>query len=216
MRHSARVAAISGVISSAGDILLQLREGLRKPTDWDMRRTANLAGYRMVHGPLVDRCWQWFDRRLPMAGSLRGALLRAMSDQVLLMPPSLVALFLSQGLLEGLSLDDSILRCKEQGVAAAQIAVPFWLVAHTITFAAFPPHLRMVWAQSCGVVWNALCSEQNQIARKREGLRRQQEETTMPTAAAAAASGPLLVAQPAEAIETLCSVGKSYLASGEQ
>ena len=172
MQQSLRISGISCVISSIGDILMQMRDGVRRPMDWDTRRTANLAGYRTIHGPIVDRCWRWFDARLPLPTPLVGAMIRAGADQCFLMPPSLIAFFVSQGLLEGLSLDESTLRAKEQLIPAAKIAIPFWLTVHTVTFAAFPPHLRMVWAQTCAVLWNALCSEQNQIARRRERTRK--------------------------------------------
>ena len=167
-----RISIISGAISATGDILLQVKEGLRDPERWNARQTANIAAFRCVHGPLVDACWRWFDVRLPYAGAMRGAVLRALTDQIVLMPPSLVSFFVAQGLLEGLSIDDSFARVTDSFVPTAQIALPFWTFVHTITFSAFPTHLRMPFAQCAAVIWNALASEQNQIARRRERERR--------------------------------------------
>lgn len=142
-----RIAALSGTIASTGDVLTQIKDGLRSTEQWDALQTRNVCMFRLLHGPIVDACWRWFDVRAPFAGSLRGAVLRACFDQAFLMPPSISAFFLSQGLLEGLTLDASIERVRHSFLPAAQIAVPFWLCGHTVTFWAFPPHLRMPWAQ---------------------------------------------------------------------
>ena len=77
-------------------------------------------------------------------------------------------IFLSQGKLEGLSNDECVDRVRNQCIPAMTICFPFWCAVHTVTFAAFSPAYRMAWAQCAAVVWNALVSEQNQIARRRE------------------------------------------------
>ena len=167
MQHL-RTSATAGVIASCGDILLQCREGLRTPSEWNSGQTARLVSYRLWHAPLIDACWRWFDARLPFAGSMRGVALRVLSDQCILMPPSLVVFFLSQGKLEGLSNDECVDRVRNQCIPAMSICFPFWCAVHTVTFTAFSPAYRMAWAQCAAVVWNALVSEQNQIARRRE------------------------------------------------
>ena len=172
MQHL-RISATAGVIASCGDILLQWKEGRQNgkpltPSDWNSGQTARLVSYRLWHAPLIDACWRFFDARLPFAGSMRGVALRVLSDQCILMPPSLVVFFLSQGKLEGLSNDECVDRVRNQCIPAMTICFPFWCAVHTVTFAAFSPAYRMAWAQCAAVVWNALVSEQNQIARRRE------------------------------------------------
>ena len=176
MQH-VRIGVVSGVISSTGDILLQCRDqNVRHLAEWDKTQTGRLAIFRMLHGPVVDWCWRWFDARLPGAGSMRGVAMRVFADQLLLMPPSMVGFFFSQGLLEGLSTAECTSRVRESFVPAAKICLPFWCIVHTLTFSVFPPHLRMAWSQCAAVAWNALASEQNQLARKREAAARAQCE----------------------------------------
>ena len=180
MHRHLRNAAISGGISSTGDILLQCRDGLRRPSDWESMQTARIACFRTVHAPVVDACWRWLDVRLPFLGTLRGSVLRALADQTLLMPPSLLAFFYSQALLEGLDLQAAGARVRDAFWPTACIAFPYWMTAHTLTFAAFAPQHRMAWAQCCAVLWNALASQQNQIARQGEmekaRIREEEEE----------------------------------------
>ena len=133
----------------------------------------------MVHGPAIDACWRWFDARLPFGG--RGVALRVLADQLILMPPSMAGFFLSQGLLEGLSLDECVERVRDSFWPAVRISVPYWCTVHALTFSVFPVHLRMAWAQCAGVLWNALVSEQNQIARRREQARGGERASASPS-----------------------------------
>ena len=85
----------------AGDLLMQWREGRRSDT-FDFVRAGRLAAFRAVHAPVIDYSWRFFDRWIPFTGA-PGVVARVVADQTLLMPPSLVAFFLSQGAMEGLS-----------------------------------------------------------------------------------------------------------------
>ena len=85
----------------AGDLLMQWREGRRGDT-FDFVRAGRLATFRAVHAPVIDYSWRFFDRWIPFTGA-PGVVARVVADQTLLMPPSLVAFFLSQGAMEGLS-----------------------------------------------------------------------------------------------------------------
>ena len=165
MQHL-RTALIGGGIGGAGDLVLQHREGRQSV---DAPRTARLAGFRLLHAPVIDACWRSFDRRFVMLAGARGVAARVAADQTLLMPPSLIAFFLSQGAMEGLSAADCAARARDSFWPTACLCLPFWTVCHTVTFAVFPPHLRMAWASVAAVVWSAIASNQNQEAIRREG-----------------------------------------------
>ena len=156
----------SGAISSTGDLLLQSREG-RTPRDWVLAQTGRVACYRMVHGPAIDACWRWFDARLPFGG--RGVALRVLADQLILMPPSMAGFFLSQGLLEGLSLDECVERVRDSFWPAVRISVPYITGAPCLR----SPSLRLPGALANGV--------NNQLARRREQARGGERASASPT-----------------------------------
>jgi hypothetical protein len=164
MQHL-RTALIGGGIGTAGDLLLQYREGR---TSADVPRTARLGGFRLLHAPVIDACWRVFDRRFAMLAGARGVAARVVADQALLMPPSLVAFFISQSAMEGLSPADCVARTRDSFWPTFCICLPYWSAMHCITFAVFPPHLRMAWASVAAVVWSAIASNQNQEAIRRE------------------------------------------------
>ena len=165
MAQHLRVMGIASVIGSAGDALMQWREGA---ATLDVERNARLVAFRTVHAPVVDACWRAMDRLVTVQGA-RGVLARIFLDQGFLMPPSLSLFFLSQGLLEGLDLKQACLRARDSFVPAASAAVPFWCVAHIVTFSICPAKWRMAWASVAAVGWNAIMSDQNQRAILREG-----------------------------------------------
>ena len=107
--QSLRAAATAGVIGVAGDLLMQWKEG-RRSVDW--ARAGRLAAFRTVHAPVIDYSWRFFDRAIPFTGAV-GVAARGVADQGLLMPPSLVAFFLSQGAMEGLSAEACVARAKD-------------------------------------------------------------------------------------------------------
>jgi hypothetical protein len=109
--QSLRAAVTAGVIGVAGDLLMQWREGRRSDTfDWE--RAGRLAAFRAVHAPVIDYSWRFFDRAIPFTGAV-GVVARVVADQALLMPPSLIAFFLSQGAMEGLSAEACVERVKD-------------------------------------------------------------------------------------------------------
>jgi len=116
--------------------------------------------------PVIDVCWRQFDKVLP-AGRI-GVLLKIVADQGLLMPPSIAVFFLSQSALEGMSWSGCWERTRDSFWPAVKICLPFWSVAHLVTFGFMRPNLRVPWAMSVAVLWNALLSEQNQLAVQRE------------------------------------------------
>ena len=95
----------------AGDLLMQWREG-RRSDNFDLRRAGRLAAFRAVHAPVIDYSWRFFDRWIPFTGTI-GVVARVAVDQALLMPPSLVAFFLSQGAMEGLSAEACVERVRD-------------------------------------------------------------------------------------------------------
>ena len=107
--QSLRAAATAGVIGVTGDLLMQWKEG-RRSVDW--ARAGRLAAFRTVHAPVIDYSWRFFDRAIPFTGAV-GVAARVVADQGLLMPPSLVAFFLSQSAMEGLSAEACVARAKD-------------------------------------------------------------------------------------------------------
>ena len=170
-----RNVATAGIIGAAGDTAMQAREGAAVIAQIDTARTARLVSFRMLHAPLVDAAWRFFDRKIPFRGAA-GVAARVAADQGLLMPPSLVGFFLSQSALEGRSLDESLARVQHAFVPAATKALPYWCSVHTLTFSVIPPRFRMAWASLCAVAWNAMMSNENQLAIKSQA--RRQTSTT--------------------------------------
>ena len=166
-RAAVRNAATAAVIGVMGDALMQHREGRSVPAELDLGRTCRLVSYRTVHAPIVDSCWRFFDRRIPLTG-VAGVLARVAADQGLLMPPSLATFFLSQAALEGLPAEECVARARDSFIPAACICLPFWCTIHLLTFGVVRPKWRMAWASMCAVAWNALLSDQNQAAKRRE------------------------------------------------
>lgn len=154
-------------IGVAGDVAMQMLEGCAL-VDADLPRALRLAAYRAVQAPIVDRIWQAFDRVILVKG-VPGAAAKSLTDQALIMPPSLASFFVSQGLMEGLSWQHSLARAQQSVLPAAQAAVPFWLSVHMVTFSVVPEHLRIVWASLCAALWNVYMSHANNQARLREG-----------------------------------------------
>ena len=170
LRLAARNSATAAVIGGIGDALMQYRERSQLLSGSDQiynpQRTANLCIYRAFHMPVIDVCWRQFDKVLP-AGRI-GVLLKIVADQGLLMPPSIAVFFLSQSVLEGMSWSGCWERTRDSFWPAVKICLPFWSVAHLVTFGFMRPNLRVPWAMSVAVLWNALLSEQNQLAVQRE------------------------------------------------
>ena len=133
----------------------------------DAERAARLVAFRSVHAPIVDSCWRFFDARIRIGG-IAGVAARVAADQGLLMPPSLVAFFVSQGCMEGLSAIESVHRARESFLPAASKALPYWCAVHSLTFSVVPVQYRMAWASLCAVGWNAMMSNENQAAKLRE------------------------------------------------
>ncbi|KAL1530898.1 hypothetical protein AB1Y20_001789 [Prymnesium parvum] len=164
----------AGGIGGTGDLLMQLHEAPRtEAVPFDMARCARLAAFRAVHAPVIDAAWRVFDARLSARGGLlatgvTGAAARALCDQCILAPPSIGAFFLTQGLFDGLSIDQSIRRMQSSFIAAYQVAFPFWLSTHMITFGLIRPNWRIAWASFVAVFWNAFMSQENQRAKQRE------------------------------------------------
>ena len=165
-----RNMATAAVIGATGDVLMQHRERPRGPAELDTGRTARLVCYRMVHAPVIDSCWRYFERRIPFGGAPRVAAL-VFADQALLMPPSVFCFFLSQGVMEGRSVEESLARARDTFLPNASICLPYWCTVHVFTFGVFAARWRMAWASLCGVGWNAICSWQNQDAIMREQQR---------------------------------------------
>jgi len=162
-----RNVVTAGVIGTAGDSLMQHREGVTALDDLDIGRTARLVSFRMVHAPLIDAAWRFFDHRIPFGG-VAGVVARVAADQGLLMPPSLVGFFLSQGAMEGCSPKECVQRVRDSFVPAASKAIPYWCAVHSLTFSVVTPRYRMAWASMCAVAWNAIMSHENQNAILRE------------------------------------------------
>eukprot|EP00406_Dinophysis_acuminata_P022507 CAMPEP_0179334330 /NCGR_PEP_ID=MMETSP0797-20121207/65878_1 /TAXON_ID=47934 /ORGANISM="Dinophysis acuminata, Strain DAEP01" /LENGTH=173 /DNA_ID=CAMNT_0021047595 /DNA_START=48 /DNA_END=566 /DNA_ORIENTATION=- len=158
--------ATAGVIGAVGDVSIQLIEG-SAPADLDPRRTARLSVYRSVQAPIVDMAWQRFDRWITLPGML-GVAAKVVADQSLLMPPSLVCFFTSQGLMEGLSWEASLDRVRRSWLPTLQVCAPFWCTVHLCTFSLIPSHLRIAWASFAAVFWNAYISHANRQAQLSE------------------------------------------------
>ena len=153
---------------------MQSREHLPLTTQSvDPERSARIASFRALQAPIIDYAWRAFDAGLTARGGVlaagpAGAAARALADQCLLAPPSIAAFFITQGVLEGLSLSDSVERVRSSFIPAYSVAFPFWTCAHMITFGCVRPDWRIAWSSVIAVFWNAFMSGQNQQARKRE------------------------------------------------
>jgi protein Mpv17 len=166
--------AVASVVGLLGDSGLQVYEQCTdvdsaKPLTFsdisiELTRAKNIIVYRALQAPLVDLIWLGFDRRFIGLPPVLGIIAKVLSDQILLMPPSVVAFFLTQGLLEGNSLDDSLIRVEKNTIPTILAALPFWLSVHTVTFGVLPPYARIAWASSAAVFWNAYMSSVNQTA----------------------------------------------------
>lgn len=174
MQH-ARTAVTAAGIGACGDVLMQWREGhLSAASDVDTGRTARLMSYRLVHAPVVDACWRFFDARSAGLRYGPGVVARVLADQLLLAPPSLIAFFLSQSYLEGGTAEAAAARTRDAFWPTYAICFPFWCCCHSVTFSGkIPVRHRMAWASLCAVMWNALISDQNQRAVSREGAKRE-------------------------------------------
>ena len=167
LRRGLENVATAGVIGAAGDTLMQLREGVTLASQLDTGRTARLVSFRMCHAPVVDAAWRFFDARIPFKG-IPGVLARVFADQGFLMPPSITLFFVSQSVMEGCTLGESVRRAKDGFVPAALKCLPFWCTVHCVTFGVVAPRYRMAWASLCAVAWNAIISSENQEAIRRE------------------------------------------------
>ena len=181
MQH-VRTSLVAGSIGTMGDLLMQYREGKTLPTEWDSDRTTRLVSFRMVHGPTVDSLWRLFDGALRARGVVgaRNVASLVLLDQCLVGPPSIVAFFLSQGALEGKPMDECVERATSSFLPTFSIGMPYWCVIHSLTFSVIPIHLRMAWASTAAVFWNAIISKQNQLAIARE-QQQQQQQTSAPS-----------------------------------
>jgi len=175
LRHAVRSAATAAVVGSVGDVLMQMIERRNtlnaapngKQVPIDTTRTVRLATYRMFQAPFVDAVWRTFDERIPFGGAA-GVIAKVVADQALLMPPSLVLFFLSQGAMEGLAAEQCVARVRASWLPSAMVCLPYWCVMHLFTFSVVPPNLRIAWSSTAAVGWNAALSMQNQLAIQRE------------------------------------------------
>jgi len=117
-----------------------------------------------VQAPLVEAGWRFFDRRLVHITGAGGVVVRVLCDQCLMAPPSLVGFFVTQGTLEGKSLQASLERASTCFWPTYAVCFPFWCTCHLLTFSVVPPKWRMAYASCCGVMWNAIISGRNQEA----------------------------------------------------
>eukprot|EP00928_Gymnodinium_smaydae_P025830 TRINITY_DN20465_c0_g1_i2.p1 TRINITY_DN20465_c0_g1~~TRINITY_DN20465_c0_g1_i2.p1 ORF type:complete len:197 (-),score=27.24 TRINITY_DN20465_c0_g1_i2:81-602(-) len=164
LRRAVAQMLTAGCIGATGDVSMQLLEvSGADAAELDFRRTARLSAYRMVQAPLVDQAWQCLDRVVKIPG-IFGAVSKALADQALIMPPSLVGFFFSQKLLEGGSMEEALDRVRVAMPPAVVASLPFWFSVHCVTFSVVPEHLRMAWASSCAVFWNAFMSHCNRQA----------------------------------------------------
>jgi protein Mpv17 len=153
------------VIGIAGDGCMQFRETPDSfIQDFDFTRSCRLAIFRMVQAPAVDLIWQVWDTRITLEGPAKVAAMVVL-DQLLIAPPSILAFFYSQSAMEGKSDLESRERALTMWTPVYSNSVPFWCCAHTITFGFVPSHLRIAWASSVAIVWNAYVSGANQSAK---------------------------------------------------
>uniref|UniRef100_A0A7S0JJS2 Uncharacterized protein n=1 Tax=Calcidiscus leptoporus TaxID=127549 RepID=A0A7S0JJS2_9EUKA len=185
-----RSAATAVVIGAAGDLLMQIFQRQQVAVDLqdplDTARTARLAAYRMFHAPFIDAAWRLLDTRIRIGG-VRGVFAKVLADQTLLMPPSLFTFFLSQGVMEGLSVEQSLARAVDSLVPTATVCLPYWGCVHMLTFSVVRSSMRIAWASTAAVGWNAYMSLQNQRAVARE--RACTTPSCEPTGATRAADG---------------------------
>ena len=133
-------------------------------------RTSRVVCFRALQAPVVESAWRAFDAYLVarggvLASGFLGAVARAFCDQCVLAPPSIAAFFVTQSLLEGRSVAESIDRVRTSFMPAYIVAFPLWMCAHTVTFGLVPAHRRMAWASTVAVFWNAFLSGRNEIAK---------------------------------------------------
>ena len=89
--------------------------------------------YRSIQAPVIDLIWQQFDRYITLSG-VGGVLMKTLSDQIFLAPPSLLAFFYSQAWLEGKSAPECRDRATRMFLPTYQACLPFWCCAHSVTF----------------------------------------------------------------------------------
>lgn len=172
----ARNVATAGAIGVVGDVSTQLYEHRERGAnfEFDGARSAQLAVYRCAQAPVVDACWRGFDvlvthvsRTIIAVPSPLAVVAKVALDQALLMPPFVSLFFLSQGYLEGKSLEECRARLRSEFIPTAKTAIPFWCAAHCVTFS-LPAAWRIAWASTAAVGWNAILSYRNSRAKLRE------------------------------------------------
>ena len=183
----ARNVATAGAIGVVGDASTQLYEhhergGSRFDFQYDAARSARLSVYRCAQAPVVDACWRGFDvlvthvsRTIIAVPSPLAVVAKVALDQALLMPPFVSLFFLSQGYLEGKTLDECRARLRSEFIPTAKTAIPFWCAAHCVTFS-LPAAWRIAWASTAAVGWNAILSYRNSRAKLRESRKEEDHD----------------------------------------
>ena len=157
----------AGVVGAAGDVAAQALEHYHGPEGTgptDVWRTARLVLYRAAQAPIVDVMWRRFDVWYAGLSPLRAVGMKVISDQALLMPPSMCIFFGSQALLEGHSPEGAVRRITEAAGPALVFQLPFWIGVHSVTFGLCPPQYRVLWVSCSAVLSNMYLSLTNRKA----------------------------------------------------
>jgi hypothetical protein len=158
----------AGGIGIAGDMAMQVLEQRKQGvTKIDHARSARLSAFRIVQAPFLSVAWRTFDRWVPWPGASAVAA-KVFLDQLLLMPPSMSSFFMTQGLMEGLPLQDCLKRTQETLPSTMLRCVPYWCTVHIVTFGFIPVTYRIAWTSLAAVGWNMYISHVNADARRRE------------------------------------------------
>lgn len=150
----------------AGDVAAQRLEGNQ---DLVWQRTAVLASFNSGFGaPFFTLFWRALEARVP-GRRLGAAVTKAILTSLIANPimngvfftysTALEHLIMPAGPGERTSVVEAVkAQLREKYVRTLQVSAMVWIPVNTTNFALVPPHMRVVVAQTCAVVWAAYLS----------------------------------------------------------
>lgn len=156
-----RKCVLSDIVIGAGDILCQT---ITKNSDTlDQRQVARFALVgATIHAPYWFYGFRLMDK-LPLGPiSVKTAIIRSLSTQLLLSTPYFILFYSCIGVLEGLTTYDQIIEHKKQPIIdTVRRGFVFWPIINVFNFRFMAPAHRLHVVTVAGVFWNALVSYAN-------------------------------------------------------
>lgn len=163
LRPLARAALTSGVLLASGDVVCQcIQRNQLSLTGHNWTRTARFAVIGLtLHGPFFHFGFRALDRRFGPATTTSNVLTKTVVGQVTLFPAFLCLFYLYMGALEGRSGPECIRKLKTAYVPSYVTGTLLWPAANIINFKYVPPHNRVAYVSTVGLLWQAFLSYVN-------------------------------------------------------